>query len=73
MKRFKKVTGKGIQIMVVQVDIFGSCVCRDLFRYVDNEKYQVNRCISNIPITSLYEESVQVSKDFLESAKLTQY
>ena len=73
MKRFKKVTGKGIQIMVVQVDIFGSCVCRDIFRYVDNEKYQVNRCISNIPITSLYEESVQVSKDFLESAKLTQY
>lgn len=73
MKRFKKVTGKGIQIMVVQVDIFGSCVCRDIFRYVDNEKYQVNRCISNIPIMSLYEESVQVSKDFLESAKLTQY
>ena len=73
MKRFKKVTGKGIQIMAVQVDIFGSCVCRDIFRYVDNEKYQVNRCISNIPITSLYEESVQVSKDFLESAKLTQY
>ena len=73
MKRFKKVTGKGIQIMVVQVDRFGSCVCRDIFRYVDNEKYQVNRCISNIPITSLYEESVQVSKDFLESAKLTQY
>ena len=73
MKRFKKVTGKGIQIMAVQVDIFGSCVCRDIFRYVDKEKYQVNRCISNIPITSLYEESVQVSKDFLESAKLTQY
>ena len=73
MKRFKKVTGKGIQIMAVQVDIFGRCVCRDIFRYVDNEKYQVNRCISNIPITSLYEESVQVSKDFLESAKLTQY
>lgn len=73
MKRFRKVTGKGIQIMAVQVDIFGSCVCRDIFRYVDNEKYQVNRCISNIPITSLYEESVQVSKDFLESAKLTQY
>lgn len=73
MKRFKKVTGKGIQIMAVKVDIFGSCVCRDIFRYVDSEKYQVNRCISNIPITSLYEGAVQVSKDFLGSVKLTQY
>lgn len=73
MKRFKKVTEKGIQIMAVKVDIFGSCVCRDIFRYVDSEKYQVNRCISNIPITSLYEGAVQVSKDFLESVKLTQY
>ena len=73
MKRFKKVTGKGIQIMAVQVDIFGSCVCRDIFRYVESEKYQVNRCISNIPVTSLYEGAAQVSKDFLESANLTQY
>lgn len=73
MKRFKKVTGKGIQIMAVKVDIFGSCVCRDIFRYVDSEKYQVNRCLSNIPITSLYEGAVQVSKDFLENVKLTQY
>lgn len=73
MKRFKKVTGKGIQTMAVKVDIFGSCVCRDIFRYVDSEKYQVNRCLSNIPITSLYEGAVQVSKDFLENVKLTQY
>lgn len=40
----------------MQIDILGSCVCRDLFRYMPEELYSVERCIGNIPISTLYEK-----------------
>ena len=40
----------------MQIDILGSCVCRDLFRYMPEELYSVERCMGNIPISTLYEK-----------------
>lgn len=59
--------------MEVQVDIFGSMICRDVFRYMDSEKYRVNRCIGNVPITELYEPVIPINKDELENSNLGRY
>lgn len=44
--------------MAVKIDIFGSCVCRDVFRHVAPGKYEINRCIGNVPVTTLYEPQI---------------
>ena len=36
----------------MQIDILGSCVCRDQFRYMPEELYSVERCIVNIQIST---------------------
>ena len=41
--------------MGVQIDIFGSTVCRDMIRYSDKNEFEVNRCIGGVPISTLYE------------------
>lgn len=59
--------------MAVKIDILGSCVCRDIFRDVDDRKYDICRRIGNIPITSLYEEQVPIKKNDIESSALTAF
>lgn len=59
--------------MAVKIDIFGSCVCRDIFRDVDERKYEICRRIGNIPITSLYEEQVPIKKSAIDSSALTAF
>ena len=44
--------------MPIQIDTFGSCVTRDIFRYADTDRYQVNVCIQRNPITSLFQEKI---------------
>lgn len=44
--------------MPVTVDVYGSCVSNDLFRYIAAGKYKYCRCVTQTPITTLYEESM---------------
>lgn len=59
--------------MAIQVDILGSRVCRDVFRYAAESKYEVDRCIGNVPITTIYEKQVSVGKEEIASLALTNY
>ena len=59
--------------MAVKIDILGSCVCRDIFRDVDERKYKICRRIGNIPVTSLYEEQVPVKKSEIDALALTAF
>lgn len=42
--------------MAVEVDVYGSCVCRDIFRYAQPGKYKIKKLAGYVPITSLYEK-----------------
>ena len=57
----------------MQIDILGSCVCRDLFRYMPEELYSVERCIGNIPISTLYEKRVSLEKRGIDLSGLSKY
>ena len=57
--------------MAVQVDVFGSCVSRDLFRYVQYGKYKVHKSFGNIPISTLY--SSPVHWEHIEELDLSNY
>lgn len=59
--------------MSVLVDIFGSCVCRDIFRHADKTKYEIRRCLGYIPVTTLTERRISVRKGALDKVKLTPY
>ncbi|OUP86193.1 hypothetical protein B5F07_02565 [Lachnoclostridium sp. An169] len=59
--------------MAVKIDIFGSCVCRDIFRDVDDRKYKVCNRLGNVPITSLYEEPIPIKKDILDETALSAF
>ena len=59
--------------MAVLIDIFGSCVCRDIFRHVDKTKYEVRRCLGNIPVTTLFDKRIPIKKEMMDEAKLTPY
>lgn len=45
--------------MAVEVDVYGSCVCRDIFRYAQPGKYKIKKLAGYVPITSLYEKPFQ--------------
>ena len=49
--------------MAVSIDVYGSCVSRDLFRYTGIGKYELKRCVTQIPITSLYERPVHLQEE----------
>lgn len=57
--------------MAVQVDVFGSCVSRDLFRYVKYGKYKVHKSFGNIPISTLYD--FPVHWEHIEELELSNY
>lgn len=59
--------------MAIQVDILGSCVVKDVFRYMESGKYRVYKSLSNIPITSLYEAPIFVEKEKIESLDISNY
>lgn len=59
--------------MSVSVDIFGSCVCRDIFRHADKTKYEIGRCLGYIPVTTLTERRIPAKKGMFDEAKLTPY
>ena len=59
--------------MSVLVDIFGSCVCRDIFRHADKTKYEIGRCLGYIPVTTLTERRIPAKKGMFDEAKLTPY
>lgn len=59
--------------MAVTVDVYGSCVSNDLFRYVSAGKYQYNRCVTQVPITTLYEKSLDFQEKNIETMELDNY
>lgn len=46
--------------MAVTVDVYGSCVSKDLFYYTGAGKYELRRCIIHTPVASLYEKPVHI-------------
>lgn len=59
--------------MAVQVDVFGSCVVRDIFRHTQPGKYKVYKSVGNLPITSLYEPLIAISKDEVDKLNMSNY
>ncbi|AWY98511.1 DUF6270 domain-containing protein [Blautia argi] len=59
--------------MAVQVDVFGSCVVRDIFRHTQPGKYKVYKSAGNLPITSLYENSIFMDKKEVDELKMPSY
>ncbi len=59
--------------MAVQVDVFGSCVVRDIFRHTQPGKYKVYKSAGNLPITSLYENSIFMDKKEVDELKIPSY
>lgn len=59
--------------MGVQIDVFGSYVSRDVMRYMAPESYTLNRCIGGVPISTLFEKPLQIDKNKLETANISQY
>jgi glutaredoxin len=59
--------------MAVTIDVYGSCVSKDLFRYVRSGKYKFNRCITHTPITTLYEKGFELQLKNVEAMDLDQY
>ena len=45
----------------MQIDILGSCVCRDLFRYMPEELYSVERCVGSIPVQYIMKKGFMAS------------
>jgi len=59
--------------MAIEMDIFGGYACRDIIRHDEKGHYQVERCISGVPITTLYGPSPVISKEKLASSSLSVY
>lgn len=60
--------------MAVEVDVYGSCVCRDIFRYAQPGKYKIKKLAGYIPITSLYEKPFQADiKAALEQSSMSSF
>ena len=59
--------------MAIEMDIFGGYVCRDIIRHDEKGHYQVERCISGVPITTLYGPSPVIPKEKLASSSLSVY
>ena len=59
--------------MGIQIDIFGSVVCRDMIRYFEEDEFTVNRCIGGVPISTLYERPVPLDEEELKRIPVSQY
>lgn len=52
--------------MSIEVNIMGSCVCRDIFRHTSKGKYKVDKCISENPIYTIYKKPLPLSQEDVE-------
>ena len=59
--------------MTIDIDIFGSVVCRDIIRHDDKKRYAVKRCLNGIPLTTLYEATVELPKEKIAATSLSKY
>lgn len=60
--------------MAVEVDVYGSCVCRDIFRYARPGKYKIKKLAGYIPITSLYEKPFEADlKTALDQSRMSNF
>lgn len=60
--------------MAVEVDVYGSCVCRDIFRYTQPGKYKIKKLAGYIPITSLYEKPFEADlKTVLDQSRMSNF
>lgn len=59
--------------MAVTIDVYGSCVSRDLFRYVSAGKYDFRRCVTQIPVTSLYEKVLDIKLEHIRKSAMGKY
>jgi len=59
--------------MAIELDIFGGYASRDTIRHDEKGNYQVERCISGVPITTLYGPSAVISKEKLAASSLSVY
>lgn len=59
--------------MGIQIDIFGSVVCRDMIRYFEEDEFTVNRCIGGVPVSTLYERPVPLDEEELNRIPVSQY
>lgn len=59
--------------MPIQLDIYGSTVCRDLVRYLSKEEFEINRCIGDIPVSTLYEAPVLLNEEKLTEVPASRY
>lgn len=59
--------------MAVTVDVYGSCVTRDLFRYTAPGKYRLKKCITEIPVSTLYEKTFSFPEEQVEKMEMDDY
>lgn len=59
--------------MAVTVDVYGSCVSSDLFRYVGAGKYKFSRCVTQVPITTLYEKRLNFQEKNIDAMQMDDY
>jgi len=59
--------------MAIEMDIFGGYVCRDIIRHDEKGHYQVERCISGVPITTLYGNLPVLPKEKMAASSLSVY
>lgn len=60
--------------MAVEVDVYGSCVCRDIFRYAQPGKYKIKKLAGYVPITSLYEKPFEADlKTALAESRMSNF
>ena len=59
--------------MAIQIDVFGSYICRDVMRYVKPGSYTLNRCIGGVPISTLFEKQLVLNANTLEKCSVSQY
>ena len=59
--------------MAVTVDVYGSCVSNDLFRYVSAGKYRFSRCVTQVPVTTLYEKGLNFQEKNIDAMDMDNY
>ena len=58
---------------MLEVDVLGSCVCRDMFRHHDENYYNINRCFSNIPLSIITSDVMPIPREFIEQFPGSEY
>ncbi len=59
--------------MALTIDVFGSCVGMDLFRHTDPAKYKFTRCVTQVPVSTLYEPVLEFDNAAVEKLSFSSY